>query len=145
MQNLHFIFDWHYKGQKQVGDIAKFCGLLRMYELYKQKGWKQCSNYRFAQNVKKSFAVDLARIFNTTAIRYYIKANFLLPKCIIILDLRYQFRKHFVLSYILWYVQFLKLCQILTPRFYVYSKIQWFPMFMRGHRELSISTVYDII
>jgi hypothetical protein len=31
--NLHLTFDWHYIGQKQGGDFAKFCGLLRIYEL----------------------------------------------------------------------------------------------------------------
>ena len=34
LQNLHLIFDWHYIGQKEGGDFAKFCGLLKMYELY---------------------------------------------------------------------------------------------------------------
>ena len=27
-------FDWHYIGQIYIGDFAKFCGLLRIYELY---------------------------------------------------------------------------------------------------------------
>ena len=35
MQNLHRRFDWHYIGQIYGGDFAKFCGLLRIYELYK--------------------------------------------------------------------------------------------------------------
>ena len=26
--------DWHYIGQKEGGDFAKFCGLLKMYDLY---------------------------------------------------------------------------------------------------------------
>ena len=34
MQNLHQLFDWQYIGQIIGGDIAKFCGLLRIYELY---------------------------------------------------------------------------------------------------------------
>ena len=33
LQNIHLAFDWHYTGQKQGGDFAKFCGLLRIYEL----------------------------------------------------------------------------------------------------------------
>ena len=34
MQNLHGRFDWYYIGQIYGGDFAKFCGLLRIYELY---------------------------------------------------------------------------------------------------------------
>ena len=34
MRNLHCRFDWHYIGQIYGGDFAKFCGLLRIYELY---------------------------------------------------------------------------------------------------------------
>ena len=34
MQNHHCRFDWHYIGQIYGGDFAKFCGLLRIYELY---------------------------------------------------------------------------------------------------------------
>ena len=33
LQNLHLTFDWHYIGQKEGEDFAKFCGLLRIYEL----------------------------------------------------------------------------------------------------------------
>ena len=33
----HQLFDWHYKGQVIGGDFAKFCGLLRIYELYYNK------------------------------------------------------------------------------------------------------------
>ena len=32
--NLHQLFDWYYTGQIIGGDFAKFCGLLRKYELY---------------------------------------------------------------------------------------------------------------
>ena len=31
--NLCQLFDWQYIGQKIGGDFAKFCGLLRIYEL----------------------------------------------------------------------------------------------------------------
>ena len=34
LQNLHQLFDWQYIGQIIGGDFAKFCGLLRKYELY---------------------------------------------------------------------------------------------------------------
>ena len=34
MRNLRQLFDWQYIGQIIVGDFAKFCGLLRIYELY---------------------------------------------------------------------------------------------------------------
>ena len=34
MQNLHQTFDWQYIGQIIGGEFAKFCGLLRLYELY---------------------------------------------------------------------------------------------------------------
>ena len=36
MQNLHRIFDRYYIEQIFGGDFAKFCGLLRMYELYQK-------------------------------------------------------------------------------------------------------------
>ena len=32
-RNLHQLFDWQYIGQIISGDYAKFCGLLRIYEL----------------------------------------------------------------------------------------------------------------
>ena len=35
MQNLHLIFDYSTYSQKLGEDFAKFCGLLRIYELYK--------------------------------------------------------------------------------------------------------------
>ena len=34
LQNLHQLFDWQHIGQLIGGDFAKFCGLLRIYELY---------------------------------------------------------------------------------------------------------------
>ena len=33
LRNLHQLFDWRYIGQIIGGDFAKFCGLLRIYEL----------------------------------------------------------------------------------------------------------------
>ena len=33
LRNLHQLFDWQYIGQIIGGDFAKFCGLLRIYEL----------------------------------------------------------------------------------------------------------------
>ena len=37
-RNLHHRFDWHYIGQIYGGDFAKFCGLLKIHELY--DSWK---------------------------------------------------------------------------------------------------------
>ena len=39
MQNLHQSYDWQYIGQIIGGDFAKFCGLLRIYELYHAKNY----------------------------------------------------------------------------------------------------------
>ena len=35
LQNINLLFDWQYIGQIICGDFAKFCGLFRIYELYK--------------------------------------------------------------------------------------------------------------
>ena len=35
LRNLHQLFDWQYIGLIIVGDFTKLCGLLRIYELYK--------------------------------------------------------------------------------------------------------------
>ena len=40
LQNLHQLFDWQYIEQIIGGDFAKFCGLLRIYELYKDQIFK---------------------------------------------------------------------------------------------------------
>ena len=40
----HQLFDWQYIGQIFGGDFAKFCGLLRIYELY------NIHRYSFLQN-----------------------------------------------------------------------------------------------
>ena len=37
MRNLYCSFDWHYIEQIYGGDFAKFCGLLRIYELYTEE------------------------------------------------------------------------------------------------------------
>ena len=37
MRNLHRRFNRYYIGQIYGGDFAKICGLLRIYELYKQE------------------------------------------------------------------------------------------------------------
>ena len=39
LQNLHLIFDRYFIGQIYGGDFAKFCCLLRIYELYIKKSW----------------------------------------------------------------------------------------------------------
>ena len=36
MRNFHLTFDWHYL-HKLGGDFSKYCGLLRIYELYDTK------------------------------------------------------------------------------------------------------------
>ena len=33
LRNIHLTFDWHYIGQRQGEDFAKFWGLLRIYKL----------------------------------------------------------------------------------------------------------------
>ena len=38
MRNLHLTFVLCSASQKEGGDFAKFCGLLRIYELYMKKG-----------------------------------------------------------------------------------------------------------
>ena len=40
LRNLHCRFDCHYIGQIYGGDIAKFFGLLRIYELYEKSLWE---------------------------------------------------------------------------------------------------------
>ena len=40
MRNLHRRFDWHCIGQIYDGDFAKFCGILRIYELYIVAWWR---------------------------------------------------------------------------------------------------------
>ena len=39
MRNLHQLFDWQDIGQIIGGDLAKFCGLLRIYELYEKESF----------------------------------------------------------------------------------------------------------
>ena len=39
LQNPQQLFDWQYIGQIIGGDFAKFCGLPRIYELYKFWRW----------------------------------------------------------------------------------------------------------
>ena len=41
LRNLLRRFDWHYIGQIYDGDFAKFCGLLRIYEL-----WHEVQTYK---------------------------------------------------------------------------------------------------
>ena len=54
LRNLHRRFDWHYIGQIYVGNFAKYCGLLRIYELFNRSflawkpfGDKPVKNYDF--------------------------------------------------------------------------------------------------
>ena len=59
LRNLHQLFDWQYIGQIIGGDFANFCGLLRIYELYKKyqnmafSNWLYyVSNRRFAEKMR---------------------------------------------------------------------------------------------
>ena len=45
LRNLRRQFDWHYIGQIYPGDFAKFCSLLRIYELYKLILDFNCTNW----------------------------------------------------------------------------------------------------
>ena len=55
MRNLHSRFDWHYIGQIYSGDFAKFCGLLRIYELY-------LALFFASKFVKYNFRIDMTPI-----------------------------------------------------------------------------------
>ena len=49
--NLHQLFDWQYIGQIIGGDFAKFCGLLRIYELYllcAQPQWRKTTSWQYS-------------------------------------------------------------------------------------------------
>ena len=48
LRNLHCRFDRHYIGQIYCGDFAKFCGLLRIYELYLPFYWIFINFYSLA-------------------------------------------------------------------------------------------------
>ena len=50
MRNLHQLFDWQYIGQIICGDFAKFCGLLRIYELYHVDMHRSLQSIFFRQN-----------------------------------------------------------------------------------------------
>ena len=49
-QNLHLTFDYSTYNQKLGEDFAKFCGLLRIYELYEFK-WKMYIGYFFQMDL----------------------------------------------------------------------------------------------
>ena len=46
LQYLHLTFDCVYCSRKYGGDFAKFCGLLRIYELYRISFWVLFSNWK---------------------------------------------------------------------------------------------------
>ena len=55
LQNHHLTFDCTTYGQKLGGDITKFCGLLRIYELYyAYPGWNAKANF-----VKDAFSIEI--------------------------------------------------------------------------------------
>ena len=47
MQNLHCRFDRYYLGQIYCGYIAKFCGILRIYEIYANLLYANFTNTTF--------------------------------------------------------------------------------------------------
>ena len=58
LQNLHSRFDWQYIGQIYGGDFAKFCGLLRIYELYPKAYFRLeflTANFGFVKTMRKIF------------------------------------------------------------------------------------------
>ena len=48
MRNLPLTFDYSTYSRKEEEDFAKFCGLLRIYELYKPGEWftENCGAYK---------------------------------------------------------------------------------------------------
>ena len=54
LRNLHQLFDCQYIGQIIGGDFLKFCGLLRVYELYSTKKTKFPNWF---ENILKMFGV----------------------------------------------------------------------------------------
>ena len=77
LRNLHLTFDRMWYSQKQGGDFAKFCGLLRIYELYQKLFWpftvwincssdlKKFANSRPSASNFKSFSRSLKQCFLT--------------------------------------------------------------------------------
>ena len=70
-QNLHHRFDSYYIGQIYSGDFPKFCGLLRIYELYKHL--KNSSGYNILKLQK-----DGAQWCNMASVRLFIRESLLL-------------------------------------------------------------------
>ena len=65
MRNLRLTFDCMYCRQKQGEDFAKFCGLLRIYELYHLGGRMEKHSLAIGSKafhtVKASFNIKMAR------------------------------------------------------------------------------------
>ena len=53
LRNLHRRFVLYSNGQIYVGDFAKFCGLLRIYELYKRNNWQIALTNKVLSEKKK--------------------------------------------------------------------------------------------
>ena len=65
MKNLHQVFDWQYIGQIIGGDFAKFCGLLRIYELYQRgKGSLVENNHRHSHPLQFEYRSKVASLEN---------------------------------------------------------------------------------
>ena len=51
MRNLQLTFDCMYCGQKLGEDFAKFCGLLKIYELYKRSKFHRTTVQRNIESI----------------------------------------------------------------------------------------------
>ena len=71
LQNIYWRFDWRYIEQIYSGDFPKFCGLLRIYELYKHL--KNSSGYNILKLQK-----DGAQWCNMASVRLFIRESLLL-------------------------------------------------------------------
>ena len=72
---LHQLFDWQYIGQIIRGDFAKFCGLLRIYELYKRLQWFWFSKFS-CDKIIHYFLKVYYRAFYVTIIFFWLVCVF---------------------------------------------------------------------
>ena len=73
LRNLHRRFDWHYIGQIYGGDFVKFCGLLRIYELYCPRRWLLCHGSTIElQNLWKYRVKTVVEKDTLSACNFYI-------------------------------------------------------------------------
>ena len=62
MQNIHLTFDGYYIGYKSGGDFEKFCGLLRIYELYKYV-FPYFISQQFLQSIGMQYRIPYTFVF----------------------------------------------------------------------------------